>query len=126
MRRCPPEQMLVDFRTGDLISDDQSDLETHISNCTKCQARLHRIDSTGAQLGQQNVDANSLEMPAETLELNGRTHSGMDETKLHRPENWPIADPAAIREIAGYRITGKLGEGGMGTGVARGAARHKA
>lgn len=97
---CPPMPELESLLQGTCQPADEASLEAHLEDCPHCQSRLAEL-SADPQWRQL--------MPADaTLQLD--TASQTDTAAAG--SSYPAS---TLPEIAGYTISSKLGQGGMGT-----------
>ncbi len=113
---CQPER-IADFLAGTLSDEDCAALESHMSQCARCDQQL--ADATAGQPFWDDV--------REFLKPRGRIVSGTgSESVDHRGEANssidrelkslldPTDDPRMLGRFGGYEVAGVIGRGGMG------------
>ncbi|MBL8815775.1 MAG: protein kinase [Planctomyces sp.] len=111
-----PDQLLALLRGG-LSSDDETQLQMHLDECTFCRERL---ETAAADVTSWNEAGRFLRREA--------VHEVIEDSGCDREEvtQWsarirqvldslaPTDDPESLGRIGGYEVTGVVGAGGMG------------
>lgn len=105
---CHPET-LERFLSGDISRDDLTALETHLSDCSQCEATL--VAATAPP--QMWHDTRTFLRDADDRNDgdDGNRAGGLD--GLVRAILGPTDDPSMLGRLAGYEVSGVIGRGGM-------------
>ena len=102
---CPPEERLQLLLTGSLSEDIESELETHISQCTVCERRLDTLSSSD-------------DLP-KWKSLRKRTNEIQSQVSVQTPSSSTELVPHDLEMMAGlkdrFELVDVAGRGGMGT-----------
>jgi serine/threonine protein kinase len=101
MRHCLSEVELDRYLKGDLGDAELRGIHEHFATCSDCRTTLARSKSANSPLPKQTPKASSAAM--ETI----ANQAAVDTSPAAKV-------PAFLPKIDGYRITGVLGQGGMG------------
>jgi serine/threonine-protein kinase len=106
--QCHPET-LERFLSGDLSRDELTALETHLSDCSNCEATL--VAATAP--AQMWHDTRTFLRDADDRNdgVIGSGTGGLD--GLVRAILGPTDDPSMMGRLAGYEVSGVIGRGGM-------------
>ena len=107
--QCLTDDLLERFSEARLESADEEQIESHLAQCPTCSQRLAQIERVAADPFLQEIKAAKL-----------HNHSNDSTQSDCQSDSAPLILPEFI---AGYRITGLLGRGGMGT-VCKGFHPH--
>src|SRR5688572_25169581 len=102
---CLSEEILAGYAAGTLADVDAQAADRHLRECSACLSRLEDVTQTDPLLAKlRRSSLQSTPLPAEL------------ERAVHRVLDSKGADPRSAigTTIAGYRVVGDLGRGGMG------------
>lgn len=100
MSSCPGDLLLTQYNCGQLEPADAAKVRTHLENCLTCRSVLGMAEPESAR------------PPDHTLSISPSHAPPLD---IGNEDSSPAALAAAhYPRIEGYRITGVLGQGGMG------------
>lgn len=107
LQNCPSREMLLSFLQGELEVTD--DLDQHLETCVTCQNSLDQL-SRESTLSQRGLSPTPW---APNPELLQQLHAA-GETEITGARFALTVEPESLPAMAGYRLIGVLGQGGMG------------
>lgn len=112
MPHCPSEERLERYLAGDGPGDERATIDTHLETCDSCRDWLVEARADEALLGGVRVALAEAVPGGDGARCGG---SSSADGPVLRGGGAARGAPAVLPErIAGYRVRGLLGEGGMG------------
>jgi hypothetical protein len=116
-QHCSRPGELVAFLRGRLGADEESQLQSHLDDCSVCRGRLENAAADAKSWNEAGLFL-KCEVEHPSTENSSDRHEEETQSSLRIRQVLsslrPTDDPESLGRIGGYEVTGVVGAGGMG------------